>query len=251
MPVSVADTFLGSMEQVCPLWERGKFSRRILCLPLCFHCIRILKLLIFSYPLSHILSHAKIITLTFEDTESARELFGPREKNLRYMMTKTGVDIQTRSTSVFISAESDDQAELVRSCMTQLYELVRAGHTVYPHDVDCALRVLAREPQTSLIRFFKDNHFVISPKKTISPRTITQRDYLAAIRKNDLTFGIGPAETGKTYLAVAVAVSAFLKRSQTGCAHPPCCGSRRKLGFLPGDLVEKSLRTCVPCTMPA
>ncbi|MDD4649499.1 MAG: PhoH family protein, partial [Desulfoplanes sp.] len=182
----------------------------------------------------------KNITLTFEDAESARELFGPREKNLRYMMTKTGVDIQTRSASVFVAAADPERVECVRSCLSQLYELVRSGHKVYSQDVDCALRVLAREPQTSLVHFFRDNHFIVSPKKTISPRTLTQRDYLAAIRKNDLTFGIGPAGTGKTYLAVAVAVSSFLKKEvKRVVLTRPAVEAGEKLGFLPGDLVEK------------
>ena len=182
----------------------------------------------------------KNIPLTFEDIASARELFGPQEKNLRYIMTKTGVDIQTRSSSVFLSCEDEDQTELVRSCLTQLYEVVRSGHRIYSHDVDSALRVLAREPKTSLLAFFRDNHFVVSPKKTISPRTITQREYLSSIRKNDLTFGIGPAGTGKTYLAVAVAVSAFLKKEvKRVVLTRPAVEAGEKLGFLPGDLVEK------------
>ncbi len=182
----------------------------------------------------------KTLTLTFEDVGSARELFGPQEKNLRYITGKTGVDIQTRSSSLFLSSEDGDQLEHVRSCLTQLYDLVRSGHRLYAHDVDAALRVLAREPKASLSCFFKDNHFVVSPKKTISPRTLTQRDYLTSIRKNDLTFGIGPAGTGKTYLAVAVAVSAFLKKEvKRVVLTRPAVEAGEKLGFLPGDLVEK------------
>jgi phosphate starvation-inducible PhoH-like protein len=179
-------------------------------------------------------------TLHFKDAQGARELFGPRDKNIRYLSDKSGVDIQTRSTSVFITSGEKDRAELVRSSLNQLYELARTGHRIHTQDVDCALRILAREPDTLLKDFFQNNLFVISPKKTISPRTVTQRDYLASIRANDLTFGIGPAGTGKTYLAVALAVSAFLKREvKRVVLTRPAVEAGERLGFLPGDLVEK------------
>jgi phosphate starvation-inducible PhoH-like protein len=180
------------------------------------------------------------LTLHFEDAQSARELFGPRDKNIRYLRDKTGVDIQTRSTSVFLVFSDRDQGELVRSSLIQLYELARSGHRIHTQDVDCALRILAREPDTSLGEFFRENLFVVSPKKTISPRTVTQRDYLTSIRTNDLTFGIGPAGTGKTYLAVALAVSAFLKKKvKRVILTRPAVEAGEKLGYLPGDLVEK------------
>jgi phosphate starvation-inducible PhoH-like protein len=106
--------------------------------------------------------------------------------------------------------------------------------------VDCAWRILLREPGSDIRRIFQDTVYVASPKKTIAPKTISQRDYLAAIRENDLVFAIGPAGTGKTYLAVALAVSALMRREVKRIVLArPAVEAGEKLGFLPGDLAEK------------
>jgi len=121
-----------------------------------------------------------------------------------------------------------------------LYGLLREGRQVHPQDVDCAWRILLREPGSDIRRIFQDTVYVASPKKTIAPKTISQRDYLEAIRANDLVFAIGPAGTGKTYLAVALAVSALMRREVKRIVLArPAVEAGEKLGFLPGDPAEK------------
>ena len=102
--------------------------------------------------------------------------------------------------------------------LIKLYGLLRQGKPVYPADVEQALSVLAREPEANLQRVYREEALAVSPKKTVVPKSATQRDYLAAIRKHDLAFGIGPAGTGKTYLAVAMLSDTF-QRILTGIFH--------------------------------
>jgi phosphate starvation-inducible PhoH-like protein len=99
---------------------------------------------------------------------------------------------------------------------------------------------MARNPQADLGRLFAEQHFAVSPKKTITPRSVAQSDYLQAIRKKELVFGIGPAGTGKTYLAVAMAVAHLLEgKVERLILTRPALEAGEKLGFLPGDLAEK------------
>jgi phosphate starvation-inducible PhoH-like protein len=175
--------------------------------------------------------------LEFEDGSVVQTLAGPHGAHLEVIGQKTGTRIEVRGSVLTLHGGDLGMAE---SCLRQLYDLVRLGHRLHPRDVDCALHVLARDPGADLNRFFKENLYVISPRKTISPKTLNQRDYLHAIRSHDLSFGIGPAGTGKTYLAVAMAVSEFLqKKVKRVVLTRPAVEAGERLGFLPGDLAEK------------
>lgn len=177
--------------------------------------------------------------LEFKDSELANKLFGPQGGNLALLAEKTGVVIETRGTVATLSGP-DEAVLLAASVLTQLYGLLQEGKAVLPQDVDCAWRILLREPGADVRRIFQDTVYVASPRKTIAAKTISQRDYLAAIRENDLVFAIGPAGTGKTYLAVALAVSALMKREvKRIILARPAVEAGEKLGFLPGDLAEK------------
>ena len=133
-----------------------------------------------------------------------------------------------------------DKAELAAQALTQLYAMLKAGKHVYPQDVDFACRVLERQPSADVCEVFKDDVYACSGKRTISPKSLNQRVYLDAIREADLTFGIGPAGTGKTYLAVAMAVGALMRKEVKRIVLTrPAVEAGEKLGFLPGDLVEK------------
>ncbi|MFP4629911.1 MAG: PhoH family protein, partial [Desulfohalobiaceae bacterium] len=178
--------------------------------------------------------------LEFQDMELARELFGSDGKNLSLLQERLQVEAYTRGGSLTLSSSNEQHLQQACNCLLQMYELLRAGHKLYPQDMECALGLLAQEPGADLKSFFQDSVFAVSKKKTVSPRTFSQRIYLQAIRDKELVFGIGPAGTGKTYLAVAMAV-AYLMQSKVKrlILTRPALEAGEKLGFLPGDIQEK------------
>ncbi len=178
--------------------------------------------------------------LEFQDMELAKELFGPGQENLALLQQKMDVQVQSRGGKLTLSAENEQELQQACSCLLQMYEILRSGHSLHPQDMECALGLLSREPGTDLKSFFTESVFAVSRKKTISPKTLSQRIYLQAIRDRDLVFGIGPAGTGKTYLAVAMAV-AYLMQNKVKrlILTRPALEAGEKLGFLPGDIQEK------------
>jgi phosphate starvation-inducible PhoH-like protein len=179
-------------------------------------------------------------SLEFDDAGLASELFGPQNANLELVSRTHGVTIDSRGNSLYLKSESLESLDLVAGGLVQLYGILKSGHQVFPQDVEYAMRVLARDPKARLKKIFQDAVFAVSPKRTVTPKTLGQRDYLAAIRESDMVFGIGPAGTGKTYLAVAMAVSSLLARSvKRIILTRPAVEAGEKLGFLPGDIAEK------------
>ncbi len=180
--------------------------------------------------------------LEFEDNALARQLFGPQETHLRLIAERFDLRIESRGNKVVITSLGDDQAgvDLAGRVLTQLYGMIRAGKKVLPQDVDLACRLLDREPGANIGKVFQKDVSAGSPKKGVVPKTLNQRTYLDTIREQDMTFGIGPAGTGKTYLAVAMAVGALLRREVKRIVLTrPAVEAGEKLGFLPGDLAEK------------
>ncbi|RLF53528.1 MAG: phosphate starvation-inducible protein PhoH, partial [Thermoplasmata archaeon] len=111
---------------------------------------------------------------------------------------------------------------------------------IYPNDVDYAIRILSGDPGANLKAIFKDEVYISSTKKVITPKTINQKMYIDSIRKFDIVFGIGPAGTGKTYLAMAMAISSLIhKEVNRVVLARPAVEAGEHLGFLPGDLYEK------------
>ncbi len=182
-------------------------------------------------------------SLEFEDGRLANELFGPQGENLARIGERCGISVQSRGSRVILAAaKAGDEAgvSVAESALVQLYGQLRAGRKVYPQDVDRALAVLSREPAARLEEVFREEVFAVAPRRTVAPKTQNQRAYLEALRGSDLTFGIGPAGTGKTYLAVAMAVQALNSRQvQRLILTRPAVEAGEKLGFLPGDLAEK------------
>ncbi len=179
-------------------------------------------------------------TLEFDDARLANDLFGPQNSNLALITEHSGVALNTRGTTLMASSPDTGALTGVLNLVTQLYGLLKSGNPVYPRDVVYALGMLQREPGTDLKAIFKEAVFVASPKKTITPKTLSQRDYVAALRENDMVFAVGPAGTGKTYLAVAMALSKLLaKQVKRIILTRPAVEAGEKLGFLPGDMVEK------------
>ncbi len=138
-----------------------------------------------------------------------------------------------------ISGGLSEQA-LGGKLLSELYELLKAGYPIYPSDVDYAIRILRGDRNASLKDIFLDTVYVSAHKRIITPKSIHQKLYIDAIRNHDVVFGIGPAGTGKTYLAMAMALAALMKNQVTRMVLcRPAVEAGEKLGFLPGDLAEK------------
>ena len=126
------------------------------------------------------------------------------------------------------------------SLLEQLYGLVRKGYPVFSQDIAFGLKILESSPCTRLEEIFLDKVYITARSRVISPKSVNQKRYIEAIRNNDIVFGIGPAGTGKTYLAVAMAVSALAaEQVRTIILTRPAVEAGEKLGFLPGDMAQK------------
>jgi phosphate starvation-inducible protein PhoH and related proteins len=177
--------------------------------------------------------------LTFADNKHVQALYGDLNKHLQALEKSTGVTISARGTSLRIGGPAHD-VELIVALLNQLYELIGRGYPVYSSDFAFGLRVLQSTPKARLDRIFLDKVYVTTQNRVVSPKTNNQKNYIDAIRGNDIVFGIGPAGTGKTYLAVAMAVSALTSgQVRSIILARPAVEAGEKLGFLPGDLAQK------------
>ena len=178
-------------------------------------------------------------TLTFDDPSLVNALFGPQNAHLRVIAEHAGVAAGSRGLSLTLEGEPE-AVNRAAALAIQLYGLLKGGHVLHPRDIGYAHGMLLRDPDVDIGKIFRDAVFVVSPRKTISPKTLSQRDYVAALRESDMTFAVGPAGTGKTYLAVAVALSLLLaKRVKRIILTRPAVEAGERLGFLPGDLAQK------------
>ncbi|MFP4307005.1 MAG: PhoH family protein [Desulfococcaceae bacterium] len=177
--------------------------------------------------------------LTFEDIELSRQLFGDQNRNLQRIASALDVRINTRGNTALIQGDPID-ADLARSLLNQLYELLESGYPIYPNDIDYAIGILSKDERARLKEIFLDTVFITAKKRHITPKSRNQKNYIDAIRRFDIVFGIGPAGTGKTYLAMAMAVSALNKGEVNRIILTrPAVEAGEALGFLPGDLAEK------------
>ncbi|MFC1857791.1 PhoH family protein [Thermodesulfobacteriota bacterium] len=177
--------------------------------------------------------------LAFSDIDLARQLFGEHNSNLKRIADSLEISIHARGNTITIQGDSI-ASDLAENLLNQLYGLLKKQHPVYPSDVDYALRALCENDRVRLKDIFLDTVIVTSKKRSIAPKSPAQKEYIDAIRNFDIVFGIGPAGTGKTYLAMAMAVSALYKGhvSRIILARP-AVEAGEALGFLPGDLAEK------------
>ncbi len=165
--------------------------------------------------------------------------YGSHDANLRLMEELFDVKVVARGDE--ISVEGDAEAvEKIENLIADINEMTEGGFFLKQEDVAFAVNSIKREPKVSVKKIFFDTIPVSSKKRFITPKSANQRKYVEAIRKNDIVIGIGPAGTGKTYLAMAMAVSALLKKdvSRIVLARPAVEAGER-LGFLPGDIFEK------------
>jgi phosphate starvation-inducible PhoH-like protein len=166
-------------------------------------------------------------------------LFGTRDENIRVL--ETGLGVSTRLLNDSLEIEGDDAntaraAEILRD----YFALIREGHSFNNGDLNSYFRVVAGDAEVSLRNLIESGRQRNFGKKTLAPKTVNQRRYVDAIERSDLVFGVGPAGTGKTYLAVAMAISAFLsKKVNRIILTRPAVEAGERLGFLPGTLQEK------------
>ena len=175
----------------------------------------------------------------FGEIELARQLFGEHNSNLQKIARDTNVTINARGNTVFIDGDEIAIA-LAGNILNQLYGILKEGFPIHPNDIDFATRLLSGDDRINLKEIFLDRVFITSKKSAVTPKSLAQKEYIDAIRKHDIVFGIGPAGTGKTYLAMAMAVSALTKGIVSRIILTrPAVEAGEALGFLPGDLAEK------------
>jgi len=146
--------------------------------------------------------------LDFNDNAKACSLYGNLNQNLLSLERNVGVTIHARGTNVKISGQRHD-VELVAELLLQLYHLIVRGYPVYSSDFIFGLKVLETKPNAQLDKIFLDKVYITTQNRVVSPKTGNQKLYIDSIRHNDIVFGTGPAGTGKTYLAVAMAAAAL------------------------------------------
>ncbi len=177
-------------------------------------------------------------TLTFDDLDAFGVLCGPHDEHLKRLEGRLGVGILIRGNQVTLNG-AVPAVQTGEATLQQLYRVACQGYPVTIGDIDRAVTILGQDISQSLVDT-ASGHIQLAPGNRAIPRTPRQKDYLAAMASHDLVFAIGPAGTGKTYLAMATAIQALLSRKVNKIVLTrPAVEAGERLGFLPGDLVEK------------
>jgi len=171
--------------------------------------------------------------------EGAESLFGTYDENLKQLEAQFNVRIRTTGKELIVEGDVTDVAR-AEKVVEQLAGLMRGGYRIAKGDMKTAAQLVAQDDKVELADYFLRSATKTSGKRQVVPKSITQKRYLDSIEQYDIVFGIGPAGTGKTYLAMAQAVSFLLaKRVSRIILARPAVEAGEKLGFLPGDLQEK------------
>ena len=177
--------------------------------------------------------------LALEDNQLVQSLIGEYDENLKFIEKALKVKINARGNDISIHGEADEVA-LTRRLLQELYFLLESKHPIYHNEIDYAIKILKDNKNAHLKEVFLDTIHVSPKQRLITPKSVVQKQYIDAIRKYDIVISIGPAGTGKTYLAMAMAISSLIKKEiDRIILTRPAVEAGEKLGFLPGDLYEK------------
>jgi len=176
---------------------------------------------------------------TLQDNHEASQLFGPHDTNLKQIESEFKSKVHCRGVEITVTGEAEE-VETLDNLFTTLLKLVRKGQTIKERDVAYAIKLARQGSAEQLVELYAETIATTYKGKAIQIKTLGQRDYVRAIKKRDIVFGVGPAGTGKTYLAVVMAVNA-LKKGEVKrlILTRPAVEAGENLGFLPGDLQEK------------
>ncbi len=177
--------------------------------------------------------------LIIDDIGAAAEIFGRHDQNLTLLEKALEVKMVTRGEELLIMGRRE-QVEAARNVITQLQEFYRAGNRLTTHEINYTIDAVKAGKPDALRELARDVVLVTPRGKKIKPKTLGQQKYIEALQKHDIVFAIGPAGTGKTYLAVVMAIRALRNRNVNRLILTrPAVEAGEKLGFLPGDLQEK------------
>ena len=184
-------------------------------------------------------ANEKELKLFFADTNVMRALLGDVDKHQKFVEKELDIEI-THDGQTMTFTGSDSEVELAHDLFSQLKDLAEKGENIWETDIQRALRMLSGNRRLRIEDLFRDQVKIAGRKFSIVPKTFRQKLYLESIKTHDVIFGVGPAGTGKTYLAMAAAVSALLKKEvKRVVLCRPAVEAGEKLGFLPGDMAEK------------
>jgi phosphate starvation-inducible PhoH-like protein len=171
--------------------------------------------------------------------EGTHTLFGNHDENLRLIEDEFGVKVSSRGSEIFVQGPPDS-VKTVEKLIAQLQELIEQGYPLRRSDISTGVRVLRDKPDADLVDFFTDDAVQASVRRVVTPRNVAQKMYLQSMQDNDIVFGVGPAGTGKTFLAVAAAAASLSEKSiKRIVLCRPAVEAGERLGFLPGDIAEK------------
>ena len=179
-----------------------------------------------------------MVRLTLSES-NVEQLFGTRDENLRYLEERLGVRVNARGAEISVSGDEESE-RIVARLLESFDRLVSSGGEVGKDEYRTGVRVLEEDLDIDLVEFFLDSSIPVTLKRFVVPRNLNQRLFIQSVYRHDYVFATGPAGTGKTYLAVAMAAAFLLdKQVRRIVLARPAVEAGERLGFLPGDLEEK------------
>ena len=181
---------------------------------------------------------SRSLRIELPDNDRVRALCGAHNEHLKLIERRLGVQLGLRGGQLMVGGEDPARLALAERLLRELYGLLEEGFPLHLEDVDQATKLA--EQGVPLREVFGDTVFVSARHRVITPKGLAQKRYVQAIRDQDIVFGIGPAGTGKTYLAMAMAVAVLVERKVKRIVLTrPAVEAGERLGFLPGDIAEK------------
>lgn len=185
-------------------------------------------------------TYANAQTIAFDDINLAHLLFGPLDAHLQLLSHHSGASLSTRGTKLTVSHPLEEKKQQVLQLLIRCYDLLQQGKTLSGDEIVQAYQLMSKDENASIQEIFHKNTSISTPRRNITARNESQRTYLKLLHDKEMIFATGPAGTGKTYIAVAAAVSMLqTKRVKKIILTRPAVEAGEKLGFLPGDMEEK------------